>query len=130
MFDHVGVHVGRRRDQDRVDILGVHDRVDAADLSRIALGDRLGSLGNRVSHGHQFGAGCRGDGPRMHRADAPGAQQPEISVPSLQSPPLVRRARPVDGVTSLRPNDALDQLLAAPIVFSDRKRRSCSRNIA
>ena len=55
--------------------LAVHDRVDGADLGPMVFGDRLGRLGNRVGHGHQFGAGGSGDGRCVHRADAPGAQQ-------------------------------------------------------
>ena len=95
LFDHVGVQVGRRGDQDRVDVLGVQDCVDRTDLGAVAPGDRLGGLGKRVRDRNELCAGGGGDGAGVNLADAAGAQKPESQRHRLSLHPAFRRARPL-----------------------------------
>jgi hypothetical protein len=74
-LDQVGMGVGRRADDDGVDILGGEDRVDGADVAAILIGNRLRRGGHGVGHGHQLGRSIPRHRLGMDLANAPCPQK-------------------------------------------------------
>ena len=54
-LDQVGMGIGRRADDDGVDIRWRLDRLDGADLAAIGRGDRVGGRWKGVGHGDELG---------------------------------------------------------------------------
>ncbi len=74
-LDQVGMRIGRRADDDGVDILGGLDRFDRAHFAAIGGSDRFGSLREGVGDGHELCIGIAADGLCMDLADAAGAEK-------------------------------------------------------
>ena len=74
-LDQVCMGVGRRADDDRIDILRGLDFVDRADLAAIPVGDRLRRLLEGIGDGDEARIGIGGDGAGMNLADASGAEK-------------------------------------------------------
>ena len=85
-LDQVGMGVGRRADQDRVDVAGGDDRLGVAHLGAGRLGELARGALVDVGERDQRRVGRRGDVASVNLADAPGAEQAETkhAIPPLR----------------------------------------------
>ena len=78
-LDQVGMGVGRGADHHRVHVRRLRDRLDGAHLGAVLPGQPVGRLRHGVGDRHQPRLPVAGHRPRMHLADAPGAQKAETN---------------------------------------------------
>ena len=76
-LDEIGVGVGRRADDDGVDVLGLLDGIDRAHFGAIGGSQFRRRLFEGIGHGHEFGLRVGTNGAGMHLADAAGAEKSE-----------------------------------------------------
>lgn len=74
-LNEIGMHIGRRGDEDRVDVVGVDDLIDAADTCARGLGNGLGRGRQRIGDRNELCACGGGDCPGVHLADAACAEK-------------------------------------------------------
>ena len=74
------MHVGGRGDENRVNILGIHDVINAAHIRTLRGGNGCRRFREGIGNGNELGFrnGC--NGTRMHLADTASAEQSESNA--------------------------------------------------
>ena len=88
-FDQIGMRVGRRADDERVDIRRLDDGVDLGDLGPGRLGEAARRLAAGIGHGSEPRARMQGDVAAVDAPDPAGSEDADAQLVPVHRPSLL-----------------------------------------